>query len=131
MFFFACLGRLPIIERSFYSLPHNWTKREDTVRWLDLGVLLSAGLDFVAAVANCAYLLRWAVGAYGPARRLGAFALALVNAGLALEALAYLWLAVPASEGPPTQTVAVVLVRCALLASSALFSVLLLRDASR
>jgi hypothetical protein len=96
-----------------------------------LWVLLAAGIDFVAAGANCAYLLRWAQAAATPARRLGAAALALVNAGLALEALAFLWLAAPASAGSTSQTVAVVLVRAALLASSVLIGVLLLRDASR
>jgi hypothetical protein len=101
------------------------------VRWLDLWVLVAAGIDFVAAGANCAWLLRWYRAATTPARRLGAAALALVNAGLALEALAFLWLAAPASEGPVTQTVAVVMVRAALLASSLLVGVLLLRDASR
>jgi len=101
------------------------------VQWLDLWVLVAAGIDFVAAGSNCAYLLRWAVAATTPARRLGAAALALVNAGLALEAMAFLWLAAPASAGSASQTAAVVLVRIALLASSALFSVLLLRDAAR
>jgi hypothetical protein len=101
------------------------------VRWLDLWVLVAAGIDFVAAGTNCGYLLRWAQAAATPGRRLGAAALALVNAGLALEALAFLWLAAPASEGPPSHTAAVVLVRLALLASSALVGVLLLRDAAR
>jgi hypothetical protein len=101
------------------------------VQWLDLWVLLAAAVDFVVAGWNCAYLLRWADAARTPARRLGAAALALVNAGLTLEALAFLWLAAPASDGPPSHTVAVVLVRGALLASSALMGVLLLRDASR
>jgi len=101
------------------------------VQWLDLWVLLAAGIDFVAAGSNCAYLVRWAEAATTPAPRLGAAALALVNAGLALEALAFLWLAAPASDGPASHTAAVVLVRGALLASSVLISVLLLRDASR
>ena len=101
------------------------------MQWLDLWVLLAAGVDFVAAGWNCACLLRWAPAASTPARRWGAAALALVNAGLALEALAFLLLAAPASDGPPSQTAAVALVRGALLASSALISVLLLRDASR
>ena len=101
------------------------------MRWLDLWVLIAAGIDFVAAGANCAYLVRWAQLATTPARRLGAAALALVNAGLALEAMAFLWLAAPASAGSTSQTAAVVLVRVALLASSALIGVLLLRDASR
>ena len=101
------------------------------MQWLDLWVFLAAGVDFVAAGWNCAYLLRWAKAASTPARRLGAAALALVNAGLALEALAFLWLAAPASDGPAPQTAAVVLVRSALLASSALIGVLLLRDAAR
>ena len=101
------------------------------VRWLDLWVLVAAGIDFVAAGANCVYLLRWARAATTPARRLGAAALALVNAGLALEAMAFLWLAEPASAGSASQTAAVVLVRAALLASSVLIGVLLLRGASR
>lgn len=101
------------------------------MQWLNLWVLVAAGVDFIAAGSNCAYLVRFAEAASTPARRLGAAALALVNAGLALEALAFLWLAAPASDGPASHTAAVVLVRIALLASSALFSVLLLRDASR
>jgi len=101
------------------------------VQWLDLWVLVAAGIDFVAAGSNCAYLLRWAAAATTPARRLGAAALALVNAGLALEAIAFLWLAAPASAGPAPQTAAVILVRIALLSASALFSLLLLRDAAR
>jgi hypothetical protein len=92
---------------------------------------MAAGIDFVAAGANCVYLLRWALAANTPARRLGAGALALVNSGLALEALAFLWLAEPASNGSTSQTAAVVLVRLALLASSLLIGVLLLRDAAR
>jgi hypothetical protein len=101
------------------------------VQWLDLWVSLAAGVDFVAAGSNCFYLLRWAQGASTPAKRLGASALALVNAGLALEALLFLWLAAPASASPPSQTAAVVLVRGALLASAVLITLLLLRDASR
>ena len=101
------------------------------VQWLDLWVLVAASVDFVAAGWNCAYLVRFATAATTAARRLGAAALALVNAGLTLEALAFLWLAAPASDGPASQTAAVVLVRLALLASSLLFSVLLLRDAAR
>jgi hypothetical protein len=96
-----------------------------------LWVLIAAGIDFVAAGANCVYLLRWAQATTTPARRLGAAALALVNAGLALEAMAFLWLAAPASSGSTSQTAAVVLVRLALLASSVLIGVLLLRDAAR
>lgn len=101
------------------------------VQWLDLWVLLAAAADFVVAGWSCAYLLRWAQAATTPARRLGATALALVTAALALEALAFIWLAEPASDGPPSQTVAIVLVRGALLASSLLMGILLLRDASR
>ena len=101
------------------------------MQWLDLWVLVAAAIDFVAAGSNCVYLVRWIGAATTPGRRLGAAALALVNAGLALEAMAFLWLAAPASAGPASHTAAVVLVRIALLASSALFSVLLLRDADR
>ena len=101
------------------------------VRWLDLWVLVAAGIDFVTAGANCVYMLRWAQAATTAARRLGAATLALVNAGLALEALDFLWLAAPASAGSTSQTAAVVLVRLALLLSSLLIGLLLLRDASR
>jgi hypothetical protein len=45
--------------------------------------------------------------------------------------MAFLWLAEPASAGSASQVAAVVLVRAALLASSVLIGVLLLRDASR
>jgi len=93
--------------------------------------MLAAGIDFVAAGSNCVCLVPWAEAATTRTRRLSAAALALVNAGLALEALAFLWLAAPASDGPAAHTAAVVLVRGALLASSALISVLLLPDASR
>ena len=101
------------------------------MQWLDLWALVAAAVDFVVAGWNCAYLLRWADAATTPARRLGAAALAMVNAGLALEALAFLWLAAPASDGPALHTAAVLVVRGALLASSALMGVLLLRDAAR
>jgi hypothetical protein len=101
------------------------------VQWLDLWVSVTAAVDFVAAGANCAYLVRWAGAASTAARRLGAGALALVNAAMALEAIAFIWLAAPASEGTPSQAAAVVLVRLALLAASGLVSVLLLRDAAR
>lgn len=101
------------------------------MQWLDLWVLMAAGIDFVAAGANCVYLLRWAQAAATPARRLGAAALSLVNAGLALEAMAFLWLAAPASDGSTWHTAAVVVVRLALMTSSLLIAVLLLRDASR
>ena len=101
------------------------------MQWLDLWVLVAAGVDFGAAGWNCLYLLGLARSAATQARRLGTGALALVNAGLALEALAFLWLAAPASDGPPSHTAAVVLVRAALLASSGLVCVLLLRDAAR
>lgn len=101
------------------------------MQWLDTWVLLAAAVDFVVAGASCAYLLHWAGAATTRPRRLAAAALALVNAGLALEALAFVWLAAPASDGPASHTAAVVLVRIALLASSLLMGALLLRDAAR
>ena len=101
------------------------------MQWLDLWVSLAAGGDFIVASWNCSYLLQWAAAAKTQGRRLGASALALVNTGLALEALLFLWLAEPASAGPAWRMAAVVLVRLALLASAALVAALLLRDAAR
>ena len=92
---------------------------------------MAAGGDLVAAGWNCSYLVQWAASAKTPGRRLGASALALVNSGLALEALLFLWLAEPASAGPAWRMAAVVLVRLALLASAGLVAALLLRDAAR
>jgi hypothetical protein len=60
-----------------------------------------------------------------------ASALAFVCAGVAVESLAYLTLATPASEMSPVAAGGLVVVRSLLLASTALLTVLVMRSMDR
>jgi hypothetical protein len=101
------------------------------VQWLDLCVSMAAGGDLALAAVSCVWLAGYARASDTAARRAGAGALALVNAGLALEAALFLAMAAPATDGSTARILAVVLVRGVLLGSSALMALLLLRSTVR
>lgn len=97
------------------------------MQWLELLTLLEASAELVMASLSCVYLARYAREATTTARRVGGAALALVCVGLALESALFLSLA-PAVASP-TRSAAVVVVRSALLLSTALLGLLLVRHA--
>jgi hypothetical protein len=76
-------------------------------------------------------MAKLAVRAASRARRVAASALAFVCAGVAVESLAYLTLAAPASEMSPVAAGGLVVVRSLLLASTALLTVLVMRSMDR
>ena len=97
------------------------------MQWLDTFVLVEAASSFILASLNCFYFAGYTRRARS-SRRVGALALALIEAALALEALLFL------SQAPPgapsvTRAVAVSLVRGALLVSAAVVSLLIWRNA--
>ncbi|MPZ48342.1 MAG: hypothetical protein GEU75_03355 [Dehalococcoidia bacterium] len=96
------------------------------MQWLDLLVSIEAGGDFILASLNCLYFLKYAAATRSPSRRLGAGALASLQGSLALEALLFLSQA-PSGAQSWTRAVALVTVRSALLASTALVSLLIRR----
>jgi hypothetical protein len=96
------------------------------VQWLESFVLAEAAGAFVLASLNCRRLLGYARAARSAARRAGAGALCLMSAALGLEALAFA--ASPGLEADArAREIAVLVVRSALLAASALLTALLLR----
>jgi hypothetical protein len=99
------------------------------VQWLDFLLLIVAAGDFIFASLNCLYFAGYAREAPSPARRLGAGALVLVNAGLSLEALLFLSQA-PATVASLPRTLATVLVRGVLFLASGSIGVLVWRNRS-
>jgi len=96
------------------------------VQWLDLLVSIEAGGDFILASLNCLYFMKYARNTRSASRRVGATSLASLQGSLALEALLFLS-QTPAGAQSWTRTVALVTVRSALLASTALVSLLIWR----
>jgi hypothetical protein len=97
------------------------------VQWLEMVAVGEAGVGFVLAAMNCRELVGYARAARSAGRRTGAWALALVCAAFAMEALTFL--ASPAIEAAPElRDVSVVAVRSVLLAATAAISALLLRN---
>jgi hypothetical protein len=101
------------------------------VTWLDSVLYGEAGLTFVLSGLNSASMAGLAARAASRARQVGASALAFVCAGVAMESLAFLALAAPASEMHPAAVLALLLVRTLLLASTALLTALVLRAISQ
>jgi hypothetical protein len=96
------------------------------VQWLETFVLTEACAGFVLASMNCRHLLGYARVARSAARRMGAAAMALVSAALALESLTYV--AQPAIEASPElRDVSLVALRSVLLLASAVIGALLWR----
>jgi hypothetical protein len=96
------------------------------VQWLESFVFAEAMVAFGLASLNCRALLIYARGAHSAARRVGATAMTLVSAALALEALAFL--AAPVLEmSPQLRSVGWLAVRSLLLLASGVISALLLR----
>ncbi len=101
------------------------------MQWLDSVLYGEAGLTFVLSGLNSASMTGLAARAVSRGRRAGAAALAFVCAGVALEALAFLALAEPASTATPVAAGALLVVRTLLLASTAVMTALVLRSVSR
>ena len=101
------------------------------VQWLDSVFYGEAGLTFVLSGLNSASMTGLALRAVSRARRMAAFALASVCAGVALESLAFLALAAPASAMQPFAAGALLVVRSLLLASTAVVTVMVLRSIDR
>jgi hypothetical protein len=96
------------------------------VQWLDLVFSVAAAGGFILASLNGLYFADYARTTPSRARRAGAAALTLVEAGLALEALLFLSQAPPAAPSW-TRSLAVLAVRGMHLASTALVSLLIWR----
>jgi hypothetical protein len=101
------------------------------VTWLDSVVYGEAGLTFMLSGLNSASIAGMAARASSPARRVGASALAFVCAGVAVESLAFLALAAPASEMTPVAAAALLCVRSLLLVSTLAMTLLVLRAVAR
>jgi hypothetical protein len=93
--------------------------------WLETVLAIEAAAAFWLSSLNVALLLRVVAATAGRARRMAALVLTCVCGGHAMEAVVFLALAEPGSEG--WSGAAVLLVRTALLASAALIALLLLR----
>jgi hypothetical protein len=100
---------------------------EVDVQWLDLLVSWEAAGGFILASLNCLYFIRYARETHSPSRKVGAVALVVIQAGLALEALLFLSQA-PLAAQSWARTTAVIVVRSALFFSTALVSVLIWRS---
>jgi hypothetical protein len=101
------------------------------VTWLDSVVYGEAGLTFMLSGLNSASIAGMAAGARSRPRRVGASALAFVCAGVAVESLAFLALAAPASTMTPVAAAALLGVRSLLLASTVALTLLVLRAVER
>jgi hypothetical protein len=99
--------------------------------WLETVLLTEAATAFWLSALNLALLVRVLSGEARRARRVAALVLGGVCAGQAMEALAFLWLGGPSSAEDGWSAGALLLVRTALLLSTASTSVLLLRGSSR
>lgn len=93
--------------------------------WLETVMAIQAVAAFWLSSLNVALLWRVVVASSGPARRAAALVLTCVCGGHAMEAVVFLALAEPASDG--LSALAVLLVRTVLLTSAALITALLLR----
>jgi len=101
------------------------------VQWLDGVAFAEAALGLALAAGNTVYFVGYFRRTRLTARRVGAGALAVVNAGLAMEAGLYVAALQPSGlpEGELVSWAAVLLVRSVLLAASAIMGVLILRQA--
>jgi hypothetical protein len=112
--------------RSIMTLPIA-EEVEVVVRWIELVLVIEAAVTLVLSSSNCAYFGRL-VTAGRPPRRVGAFALVLVNAAFASEAAVYLALGMEASSW---RLLASVLLRGLLLCATGFLSLLVWRQTSR
>ena len=96
--------------------------------WLDWLLITEASAELVSSAWNCGYFVRHAAQARLTARRAAAFALSLANGAMALEASYFLAWSLPANG---LEQAMVILVRSALLASSAFISLLIWRHGAR
>ena len=101
------------------------------VTWLDSMVYGEAGLTFMLSGLNSASMAGMAAGTRSRARRVGASALAFVCAGVAVESLAFLALAAPASAMTPVAAGVLFGVRSLLLVSTVALTLLVLRGVER
>jgi hypothetical protein len=103
--------------------------RDEERVWLETVVLIEAAVAFWLSALNALLLGRTASQSRGRARRAAAVVLACVCGGQALEALLFLWLGETSGTGGWPQA-ALLLVRTALLVSTGLISLLLVRGLS-
>jgi hypothetical protein len=94
--------------------------------WLETVLLIEAATAFWLSALNVALLLRVVSAARGPARRAAAIVLAWACAGQAMEALLFLWLGDVSVSGA-WPAMALLAVRTALVVSTALIALLLVR----
>jgi hypothetical protein len=99
--------------------------------WLETVLLIEVAAAFWLSALNVALLSRVIGSERARARRTAAFVLACVCGGQALEAVLFLWQGEASSTEGGLSGAALLLVRTALLASTALVSALLLRASYR
>jgi hypothetical protein len=97
--------------------------------WLETVVLIEAAAAFWLSALNVTLLGRVVSEAEGRARRAAAVTLACVCGGQAMEALLFLWLG-DTSPADGWSAAALLIVRTALVVSTALISLLLVRGLS-
>ena len=95
------------------------------MQWIQLILTTFAATGLVLAVVNCGYFARYARTTRSTSRRVGAISLAVINAGFASEAAAYLSFAPPVSG---IELLVASLVRPLLLAATAFVSLLIWRQ---
>ena len=95
--------------------------------WLETVLLVEAAAAFWLSGLNVTLLGRVAASARGRPRRAAALVLACVCGGQAMEALLFLWLGGATSATGAWPAAALLVVRTALVVSSALISLLLAR----
>ena len=95
------------------------------MQWLEFLVLVEAGSAFALAMPNCCYFLGYSRQARSTPRRIGSFALALINLAFGLEAALFLS---EAALGSAVRSALLLVVRSALLLATGLVSLLIWRS---
>ena len=102
------------------------------VQWIDFGLVTPTVAQALSAAANCLTFWRYARAKPSRARRVASATLALVCGVLALEAMLFLAFgSLQAREAGPLPLLATLALRWALLAVTALLSVLIWRSPLR
>ena len=99
--------------------------------WLETVLLIEAAAAFWLSALNVALLGRVISAARERPRRVAAFVLGCVCAGQAMEALLFLWLGGATAATGEWPAAALLVVRTALVVSTALISLLLVRGHAR
>ena len=102
------------------------------MQWIDLGLVTPTVAQALSAAANCLFFGRYARATLSTARRVASTTLALLSGVLCLEAGLFLGYGSQQLDGAPASaTLATLLVRWALVCTTALLSLLIWRSPLR